>query len=38
MGTNFLIGLRTDNFVVLAADTNAYMFGALKMKNGFFLN
>ena len=31
MGSNFLIGLRTDNFVIMAADTNSFMHGALKM-------
>ncbi|CAK5080820.1 unnamed protein product [Meloidogyne enterolobii] len=40
MGTHFLIGLRTDNFVILAADRNMYMYGALKLSKGFslFLN
>ena len=36
MGTHFLIGLRTDNFVILAADTNIYMYGALKLSKGIF--
>jgi 20S proteasome alpha/beta subunit len=34
MGSNFLIGLRTDNFVILAADTNSYLYGALKVSLG----
>lgn len=34
MSANFLLGIRTDNFVILAADTNAYLFNAIKISKG----
>jgi len=32
-GTNFLLGYRTDKFVVLASDKSAFAFGALRISN-----
>lgn len=32
-GMNFLIGIRTDDYVILAADTNAFAYGAINVSD-----
>ncbi len=33
-GLHFLVGIRTDNFVILAADRTAFAHGAIIVTNG----
>jgi hypothetical protein len=36
-GINFLIGYRTDKYVILASDKSAFAFGALRVTDSKFI-